>query len=138
LLQVPFNKNGLEVLSAQKEILHNWYNLKMNATNYLGKIVEIKVDRYFGSRDPKHAFIYELNYGYVSDMQGLDAYYLGVRAPISTAKGRCLAVIHRTEDNEDKLVIIPEEKDDITNEEIEKLVHFQEKYFPHEIIRKQP
>jgi inorganic pyrophosphatase len=46
-----------------------------------------------------------------------------------------VAVIHRKNDNGDKLVVIPEEKDDVPNEEIEKLVHFQEKYFDYEIIR---
>jgi len=112
----------------------------MKSTDYLGKIVEIKIDRPYGLRHPQHGFIYELNYGYVPetnspDGEELDAYYLGVKAPISIAKGKCIAVIHRTNDNGDKLVIIPEEKDDVPNEEIEKLVHFQEKYFSHEIIR---
>jgi inorganic pyrophosphatase len=113
----------------------------MKPTDYLGKIVEIKIDRPYGSRDPKHGFIYELNYGYVtgaesSEGKGLEAYYLGVKAPISIAKGRCIAVIHRTENINNILIIIPEEKDDISDEEIEKLTWFQEKYFLHEIIRR--
>lgn len=108
----------------------------MKSADYIGKIVEIKIDKPYGSRDSEHGFIYELNYGYITDEKGLDAYYLGVRAPISIAKGKCIAVIHRTESNQNVLVVMPEEKDNVPNEEIEKLVHFQEKYFPHEIIRR--
>ena len=112
----------------------------MKPTDYLGEIVEMKIDCPCGSRSPQHGFIYELNYGYVpetksADREELGAYYLGVKAPISLAKGKCIAVIHRTGGNDYKLVIIPEEKDDVSNEEIERLVHFQEKYFSHEIIR---
>ena len=108
----------------------------MKSADYIGKIVEIKIDKPYGSRNSEHGFIYELNYGYVTDEKGLDAYYLGVKAPISTAKGKCIAIIHRTESNQNVLVVMPEEKDNISDEEIEKLVQFQERHFLHEIIHK--
>ena len=38
---------------------------KVNARDYLGKIVNVKIDRELGSRHPKHGFIYMLNYGYI-------------------------------------------------------------------------
>ena len=38
---------------------------KVNARDYLGKIVNVKVDRKLGSRHPKHGFMYMLNYGYI-------------------------------------------------------------------------
>jgi inorganic pyrophosphatase len=52
----------------------------MKSTDYLGKIIEIKIDRPYGLRDPQHGFIYELNYGYVPETKSpggeeLDAYY---------------------------------------------------------------
>ena len=44
-------------------------------------------------------------------------------------------IIHRLEDDDDKLVVIPEGKI-ITDEEIENMVAFQEKWFKHTILRK--
>ena len=32
---------------------------------YLGKIVDVNIDRPMGSRHPKHGFIYPVNYGYI-------------------------------------------------------------------------
>jgi len=107
------------------------------AREYLGKEVEIIIDRPLGSRHPKHNFIYELNYGYLAgikapDGEDLDAYYIGGNKPLKNATGRCIAIIHRKNNDDDKLVI---SKNDLTDEEIEGLVNFQEKYFNHKIIR---
>ena len=35
------------------------------ASNYIGKKVKLIFDRPFGTKHPKHGFVYELNYGYV-------------------------------------------------------------------------
>ena len=48
--------------------------------------------------------------------------------------GKCIAIIHRTNDNDDKLIIVPEDKD-YNNDQIEALVEFQESYFEHIIWR---
>jgi inorganic pyrophosphatase len=106
---------------------------------YLGKEVKVKIDRPLGSKHPKHDFIYEANYGFVPntkapDGEEIDAYYLGIGAPIQKARGVCVAIIHRTNDNDDKLIVIPEGTN-ITDEEITKLTNFQEKFFRSEIIR---
>lgn len=111
------------------------------AKDYLGKEVEVIVDRPFGSKHPKHGFIYEVNYGYIPntkspDGEELDAYYLGIDKSLKKAKGVCVAIIHRTNDDDDKLIVVPKGKEDIADEEIEKLTHFQEQWFKHEIIRK--
>ena len=111
----------------------------MNNQKYLNKVLKIKIDRPFGSTHPKHGFIYPVNYGYVpgtisGDNEELDAYLLGVFKPVSEAEGKCIAIIHRTNDDDDKLVIVPEDKD-YTNEQIEALTEFQEQYFEHIIIR---
>jgi len=110
------------------------------AKTYLGKIVEVKIDRPLGSLHPKHGFLYESNYGFIPgtkapDGEELDAYFLGLEKPVEKAKGICVAVIHRTNDNDDKLVVVPESKKDVSDEEIEKQTHFQEQFFKHEIIR---
>lgn len=37
----------------------------MNNKEYIGKIIDIKIDRPFGSKHPKHGFIYPVNYGFI-------------------------------------------------------------------------
>ena len=111
----------------------------MNTTDYLGKIIDIKIDRPFGSKHPKHGFIYPVNYGFVPDTisgdgEELDCYLLGVFEPVEEFTGKCIAIIHRTNDNDDKLIIVPDGKE-YSNDAIEALTEFQERFFEHEIIR---
>lgn len=111
----------------------------MNNNDYLNKVIKIKIDRPFGSKHPKHNFIYPVNYGYVPDTisgdgEELDAYLLGVFKPVEEFEGKCIAVIHRTNDNDDKLVIVPVEKE-YSDDAINALIEFQEQYFEHIIIR---
>lgn len=111
----------------------------MNIKEYLNKNVEVIIDRPLGSKHPKHDFIYSVNYGYVpntisGDGEELDCYVLGIFEPIKKIKGKCIAIIHRLNDNDDKLIIVPEERE-FSNKEIDVLVEFQEKFFKHEIIR---
>ena len=110
------------------------------AEQYLGKEVSIVIDRPLGSKHPRHGFVYEVNYGYVpgtqsADGEELDAYYLGVSRPLRTAKGRCIAIIHRLNDDDDKLVVVPKSRIDLTDSEITKAVNFQEQWFDSEIRR---
>lgn len=112
---------------------------QIESYNYIGNIAQVKIDRPAGSKHPKHGFIYPVNYGFVpntisGDGEELDCYVLGIDEPIDSFQGKCIAVIHRTNDNDDKLIVVPEEKN-YTDEEIRKLTNFQEKYFESEIIR---
>lgn len=109
------------------------------AKQYLGKTVKVKVDRPKGSIHPKWNFEYPVNYGFLEgilapDGEEFDAYVLGVEEPLEEFTGRVIAIVHRLEDDDDKIVVIPEDQD-IKDEEIEKLVEFQEKWFKHQIIR---
>ncbi len=111
----------------------------MENKEYLGKIIKIKIDRPFGTKHPKHGFIYPVNYGYVpntvsGDGEELDCYLLGVFEPVEEFEGKCIAIIHRTNDNDDKLIIVPEDKD-YSNDAIDALTEFQEQFFEHEIWR---
>ena len=113
----------------------------MENDNYLGKILKIKIDRQFGSKHPKHGFIYPVNYGFVpntvsGDGEELDAYLLGVFEPVDEYEGECIAIVHRTNDNDDKLVVVPIGKN-YSNDAINALIEFQEQYFEHIIIRKE-
>ena len=110
------------------------------AEQYLDRDVSIIIDRPLGSKHPKHGFVYEVNYGYVpgtqsADGEELDAYYLGVRRPLRTAQGKCIAIVHRLNDDDDKLVVVPETQIDLTDSEIAEAVNFQEQWFDCEILR---
>lgn len=106
---------------------------------YIGKIVEVVMDRPLGSTHPKHGFIYEVNYGYIpntvsGDGEELDAYVLGQHKPLSNFTGQVIAIIHRTNDDDDKLVVVEKGKN-YTDEQIRVLTEFQEQWFESEIIR---
>ena len=108
--------------------------------DFLGKEVEIQIDRPLGSKHDKFNLIYPVNYGYVgnfkvSDGDDLDAYLLGIFEPVKKFKGKCIAIIHRTNDDDDKLVIVPEGKE-YSGEQIKSLTEFQERWFKSIIIRK--
>lgn len=92
-----------------------------------------------GKQTPQIWFSYSVNYGFVpgtisGDGEELDAYVLGVNTPLSEFEGKCIAVIHRTNDNDDKLIIAPRGLC-FSDDEIEEQTAFQEKWFQHIIIR---
>ena len=106
---------------------------------YLGKIVTVVMDRPLGSKHPKHNFIYPVNYGYIpgttsGDGEELDAYVLGEHQPLDTFTGRVVAIIHRTNDNDDKLVVMQDGRN-YTDEQIRALTEFQEQWFKSDIWR---
>ncbi len=108
--------------------------------NYLGQTVKVKMDRPLGTKHPKHGFIYEVNYGYIpntvsGDGEELDAYVLGEHNPLEEFKGEVIAIIHRTNDDDDKLVVAAKGKN-YTDEQIRALTEFQEQWFESVIIRK--
>ena len=112
---------------------------KENAKDYLNKQVSVKIDRPLGSKHPKHDFIYPVNYGFIpntisGDGEELDAYVLGVNNPLENFTGEVIAIIHRTNDDDDKLIVVPKGIN-YTDDEIRKLTYFQEQYFESIIIR---
>ena len=111
----------------------------MNNLEYLGKIVNVKMDRKLGSIHPKHGFVYPVNYGYIpgtvsGDGEELDAYVLGEHMPLDELTGRVIAIIHRTNDDDDKLVVMKDGRN-YTDDQIRALTQFQEQYFKSEILR---
>lgn len=68
------------------------------------------------------------------DGEDLDAYCLGWDIPIKVTRGKVIAVIHRLDDDDDKLVVAKSSVD-FNKEQIEDLISSQEKYFKHIIYK---
>jgi len=102
---------------------------------YLGKTVTVTVDRPVGFHHVTKGIHldYTVNYGFLPDVTGgdgeeQDVYILGIQEPVSTFTGRIIGVVRRSDDNEDKFVAAPVGME-FTAEQIEKEIHFVEKYF---------
>lgn len=106
--------------------------------SYREKMVDVIIDRPIGSVHPKYEdMIYPLNYGFIPNVFGgddeeLDVYLMGVNVPVKEYKAKVIAIVHRHNDVEDKLVAAPEGMS-FTKMEIEDAVRFQEQYFESEI-----
>lgn len=108
--------------------------------SWLGKKVEVKIDRPLGSKhpDPRFSTVYPINYGFIPgtnspvDNEEIDAYVFGPEKPIKKFSGTVIAVIVR-EDDEIKLIVT--DGKNFTKKEIEDLTYFQEKYYQSVIIK---
>lgn len=103
--------------------------------NYLGKTVDIVIDRPIGFVHHTKGITlhYTVNYGFLpgvigGDGEEQDVYVLGVDKPLERFTGRIIAVIRRGDDNEDKFVAAPEGVE-FQRDQISEAVHFVEKYF---------
>ena len=101
--------------------------------------MKLHIDRPLGTKHPKHGFVYEVNYGYIDgitapDGEELDAYFLGITEPIATGEGVCIAIAHRKDNDDDKLVVVPEGVL-MSDDEIMSSINFQEQWFDTEIVR---
>ena len=111
-----------------------------NARSFLGHTVDLVIDRPLGSQHPRCNLVYTTNYGYVPgtlapDGHELDAWYLGSDQPETAASGICLAVIHRLDDDDDKLVVVRPDQRHLTDDEIRAATDFVEQYFKSVIWR---
>ena len=115
-------------------------NYRETLRKLIGQEVSGTIDRPLGSHHPIfHDTIYPVNYGYVGglfapDGEEQDVYFLGTDKPLTRFKGTVIAIVERKDDVEDKLVVVPTGLD-FSNEEIEEMIQFQEKYFRHSIYR---
>lgn len=112
---------------------------QMDTKVFLGTNVAVIVDRPLGSKHPQHGYIYPINYGYIPntsapDGEEVDAYILGVFEPLSHFKGDCIAIIHRINDADEKLIIVPQGKN-YTDGQISALTEFQERFFLSVVLR---
>lgn len=121
--------------------MNDHHTIQQTATAFLGQLVTAHIDRPLGARHPTHGFIYLLNYGNVPgvlapDGEERDVYVLGEFEPLVTFTGRCIAVIHRLDDDDDKLVLVQDGKN-YSDEQISALTEFQERFF-HAVILRAP
>ena len=96
------------------------------------------MDRPLGSQHPQHGFVYPINCGYIpntisGDGEELDVYVIGEFEPLEKFEGYVVAIIHRLNDNEDKLVV-SRDKNKYSIAQIKAITEFQERFFQSEII----
>lgn len=136
-LQAPVDKGRQKYLQGKHDFIVRTLR-KALVRSYLGKTVNIKIDRPVGSIHPEHPeLVYPVNYGYIPDVFGgdgeeIDVYLLGVDVPVEEYTARIIGIVHRHNDTEDKLVAAPEGLDFDENK-ISKSVSFQERYYESEI-----
>ena len=112
---------------------------KAQVKSYLGKRVVIGIDRPIGYVHKKETYslTYPINYGYIPGVLGgddeeLDVYLLGVNEPMEKYECEIIAIVHRHNDVEDKLVGAPVGKK-FTKAQIENAIRFQEQYYDTEV-----
>ena len=98
-----------------------------------------KIDRPLHSRHPEWGYVYPVNYGHLPgipapDGEDLDVYVLNIAVPLLVFTGQCIAVIHRLNDNDDKLVVVPPGQM-LTDNQIQEQTAFQEQFFNSIILR---
>lgn len=136
-LQAPVDKGRQKYLQGKHDFIVRTLRNAL-VRSYLGKTVNIKIDRPVGSIHPEHPeLVYPVNYGYIPDVFGgdgeeIDVYLLGVDVPVEEYTARIIGIVHRHNDTEDKLVAAPEGLDFDENK-ISKSVSFQERFFESEI-----
>ena len=114
---------------------HDYYREQLK--QLLGKRITVYIDRPVGYIHEN--IVYPINYGNTEKLTALDGefqdvYVLDTKEPLDEISGTVVAIIHREDDIEDKLVASLTNKD-LSEEEIEEAVFFQEQYFKHTIIK---
>ncbi len=127
--------NDREQYTAAKADFISYALRKAMVWSYLGKRIDAEVDRPIGylHRKGGKELLYPVNYGYIPGVLGgdgeeLDVYFLGADQPLETFSGKVIAIVHRADDEEDKLVACAEEKT-YSALEICRSIYFQEQYY---------
>ena len=129
-------KNHLpKLIEELNSFTRNYYTSSLKG--FIGKKVEVLVDRPIGYIH--NNITYKYNYGYIKEITALDgefqdAYVLPDEKPLYSKEGIVIAIIHRLNDIEDKLIVV-DKNTTLTDEQIDEMVSFQEQFFEHEIIR---
>ena len=136
------NNEFVPTIDFNEDLYNRVIILKPNLNyEYIGKIVDIEIDRPLGSRHPKYKdFIYPINYGFVpntvsGDGKELDCYIIDLDKKVQKVSGKCIGIIQRINDEDDKLIVVDiNNNKKYTEDDIIKIVNFAEKYFSSMII----
>ena len=108
---------------------------KAQVKSYLGKEIDIEIDRPIGfiHKKEKYSLEYKINYGFIPGVLGgdgeeLDVYLLGVTEPVGKYHCKVIAIAHRENDVEDKLIAAPVGIT-FTKNQVAEAVNFQEHYY---------
>ena len=130
----PTDEHRKKYLAGKREFIEHTLR-KALVDFYLGEDVHIVIDRPLGyvHRNGDATLTYPINYGYLPEVIGgdgeaLDVYLLGVDTPVEAYDARVIAVAHREDDVEDKLIAAPAGMH-FSAREIADAVRFQEQYF---------
>ena len=134
------SKEGEQMGYGNTEIFLTDQEREQLIREYLGKFVTVTIDRPIGFHHVTKGIHldYTVNYGFLPGVTGgdggeQDVYILGVSQPLETFNGKIIGVVRRSDDNEDKFVAAPEGMV-FTAKQIEKGIHFVEKYFDSRIF----
>ena len=114
---------------------HHYYQEQLK--KLVGKKVKVFIDRPIGFVHKN--IVYSVNYGYIESLTALDgefqdAYVIDESNEITEpVYGYVTAIIQRTDDIEDKLVVSIS-RNDISEKEIEEKLNFIEQFFKHKIL----
>lgn len=109
----------------------------------IGKELDAIITRPIGTVHPRYKdIIYEVNYGILKDYElkdnkELKTYIVGESMPTSQNgiyHGKVLAILHRLNDDNDRIIIAPIGRT-LSDDEIISKTEFAEQYFVSEIIR---
>ena len=135
------NNEFVPTIDFNEDLYNRAIILKPNLNyEYIGKIVDIEIDRPLASRHPKYKdFIYPINYGFVpntvsGDGEELDCYIIDLDKKVQKVSGKCIGIINRLNDCGDKLIITVKDEE-YSNEEMLNRGNFQEQFFISELIR---
>lgn len=104
------------------------------ASEWIGRRILAIIDRPLGTSHPRWpGIVYLVNYGYVpgtlsGDGKPVDVYIVGEDRALDEVAAFVVAIVHREDDNEDKLVAAVSMRT-ITPDDIMKQVQFVEQYF---------
>ena len=133
-MQAPIDSGREKYLKGKHDFIV--YTLrKALVKSYLGRMVDIKIDRPIGyvHKKENYSLTYPINYGYIpgvigGDGEELDVYLLGVNEPVTEYRVKIIGIAHRENDIEDKLIAAPVGLN-FTKEEIKQAINFQEQYY---------
>ena len=122
-----------EAYDGDKEEFFRQSARKAQVYYFLGRTVNVTIDRPVGSPHPARDFTYPINYGCIDgviapDGEELDVYVLGDDTPRETMTAKVIGIIHREDDVEDKLVAAVGATK-YYQTDIEELTDFQECYY---------